>query len=270
MNNLTYPTFVWRCQRNLALFSALVIFALQYFIVWLFSTVEYSPLLKMFFEEIPPLIRSIFHDEFLKRMSLDGAAAFGFDHPLVLAFMTLNAIIIPSRHIAGAIETGTMELMLAYPVGRLKLLISMWLTACVALMVVSFGAFAGSCLSALFYHDAQMEFLRKMALICLNLWLFFILIMTYSTMTAAFEKEGGRSGVISAGITLLFFFAHILATFWKDIEFIKPYNIFTYFQPQQLMFGERSLGFNSVVLGVLISVCLVISAARFHGRDIPG
>ncbi|MFQ5754255.1 MAG: hypothetical protein ACE5HI_19890, partial [bacterium] len=89
-------------------------------------------------------------------------------------------------------------------------------------------------------------------------------------MISTFGKEGSKSGLRSAGITLIFYFLHLLSTLWEPIKFTKSFNIFTYFQSQKLMFEQRSFWLNVCVLLTLIGICIVISMKQFNRRDIPG
>jgi ABC-type transport system involved in multi-copper enzyme maturation permease subunit len=266
----SYVVFVLKSHRGFALFSILVIGALQYLIIQLMTTLDTQAVVGNILNELPDRFKMIVNENFITRLSPRGAAAFGFNHPIVLALLAINAISIPTRHVAGEIESGTMEWLLAQPVRRGGLMLSLWVTGILLVFLLICGAWAGSFSAMAVTHNFSAEIVIKMIQIGTNLWLLFVLIMSLAMMISAFGKEGGRAGMRAAAITLVFYLLHFLSTVWESLAVIKPYNIFTYYQPQKLMFGERSFSLNAFVLLVLIGLMFWIGMRQFQRRDIPG
>ena len=260
---------IWRNYPGLLFFSMVVTAALQFLINWLFTSTDLSPIVVTIREQLPEPLRLLLEQEFFSRFTIKGAVAFGFNHPIVLALLALNAIIIPARHIAGEIESGTMELLLAYPIKRIRLLLTLWVSGIIYLGVIVGAAWTGSLLAVGIYEDLTYELFKSMLKIIGNLWLLSVLIMSYTLLLATWGREAAKTGIYSAGITLTLYFIHFLSKIWEAISFIIPYNIFSYYQPQKLMFGERSFGLHLAVLSILIILCLLISIIRFNNRDIP-
>ena len=102
-----------------------------------------------------------------------------------------------------------------------------------------------------------------------NLWLLFVLIMSFTLLLSTFAKEGSNIGMISAGVLVVFYFLDLLSPLWDALDFIKPVNIFTYYQPQKLMFDQSNFSLNFAVLTTLIMICLLISVKQFNRRDVP-
>lgn len=270
MNNLTYVTFVWKNHRGFALFSMVVIAAMQLIIINLISSMDTLSIITVLLEQLPEQFQALISEQFLASLSLKGAAAFGFQHPLVLALLAINAINVPTRHIVGEIESGTLELLLAYPIRRTRLLLSLWLAAGSLLLLVVCGSLVGSFSALGLIHEFSLDVAIRMLKIAGNLWLLFLFIMSYTLLLATFGREGSKIGLYGAGITLIFYFLDLLSTLWDAVDFTKPFNIFTYFQPQKLMFDQRSFWLHYAVLSTLIAICLFISVRQFNRRDIPG
>ncbi|NIO28559.1 MAG: ABC transporter permease subunit [Candidatus Latescibacteria bacterium] len=270
MNSLAYPLFILKNHRGFALFSVVVIAALQYLIIELMTTLNTDAFINTIFSQLPERFRLLVSENFIARMSAEGAAAFGFNHPIVLALLVINAINIPTRHIAGEIESGTMEWLLAHPMKRMRILGSLWISGGFLIFLIICGAWTGSFLALAATHHYTYETFVKMLQIGTNLWLLSVLVLSFSILISAFGKEGSRVGMRCAAVILIFYFLHFLGTLWKFLEAIKPFNIFTYYQPQKLMFDERSFWLHLCVLSVLIGLCLIISVKQFQRRDIPG
>jgi len=260
---------VLKKQRGLMVFSMLMAGAIQFLIVWLVTTIDYEPIIASMMEQIPVIFRQFFEEEMLGKFSAEGGTAFGFNHPIVLSLMTINAIMIGARHIAGEIEGGTLELLLAYPVKRTRLLLSLWGTGVIQLLVVVGAALVSSVTAVKLYHELNGDILMSLLKIAVNLWLLFVLVMSFTLVVSSFSKEASKAGLVSAAVLLVFYFVHFLSKIWEGIGFTKPINIFTYYQPQQLMFGERDFSLNLLVLLILIFICMTISIIQFNRRDIP-
>lgn len=269
MNKMGYIRLIWRNNRGFAIFSMVFITLLQFLILYLVTTFDTLAIVSAILEQIPEKMRMFLNDSFFNMLTLDGAAAFGFNHPLVLAVLAINAINIPVHHISRELETGTLELLLSHPFRRKSLIVSLWISGCVILLSIIAAALIGSYSAIAIFHQLSMGIFLKMLQISFNLWLLFVLIFTYTLLIVTFGKTGGKAGNISAIITFAFYMLHFLAQLWSSIEFTKPFNIFTYYEPQNLMFKQDNIVLNSAVLGSLVVICLVLSLWQFNRRDIP-
>jgi len=269
-SRLAYPALVLRQHVGFTIFSMVVVGLIQYLIVTLINQVDTRSLFDNMLQQLPPGFQNMVSQTFLTRMTVGGAAAFGFNHPLVMALLVINAIGIPARHISGEIENGAMEWLLAHPVRRARLAVSLWATAAVIALVTILGAWAGSFTALSITGNLDGALARSMVEVGVNLWLLIVLIMSYTLVIAAFARPGAPSATVAAGVTLVFYFLYVLRPVWSAIAFLEPVNIFTYYQPQGIVFGERSFALNAVVLGALVVVCVVAGVERFRRRDIPG
>ncbi len=270
MDNKTYPRFIIKMHRGYVLFSMVIIAFLQYLIVELMSSMDTDVFYENVISQLPERLQMLVSESFITRLSVEGSVAFGFNHPLVLTFLFLLAIILPTRHIAGDIENGAMELLLAHPVKRQHLLTSLWATGSLLLLIIICAGGIGSVLALAETGHLSGAVLLKMLQIGINLWLLAILVMSLAMLISTFGKEGSRAGTRSAALIFIFYFLFFLGILWDAVSVIKPYNIFTYYQPTKLMFGERSFWLHAVVLSVLIAVSLIVSINQFRRRDIPG
>lgn len=269
MNKMGYIRLIWRNNRGFAIFSMVFITLLQFLILYLVTTFDTLAIVSAILDQIPEKMRIFLNESFFNMLTFDGAAAFGFNHPLVLAVLAINAINIPVHHISRELETGTLELLLAHPFKRQSLIISLWFSGCIILCAIIVAALIGSFSAIALFHQLSMGILLKMFQISFNLWMLFVLIFTYTLLIASFGKTGSKAGNISAVVTFVFYMLHFLSQLWSSIEFTKPFNIFTYYEPQNLMFKQDNIILNSVVLGSLILICLLLSLWQFNRRDIP-
>ncbi|MCG8606118.1 ABC transporter permease [bacterium] len=270
MSSLTYPIFIFRSHVGFTAFAALVVGAMQVIVIKLVTGLDTGPILEVLMERLPAAFRFLITEQFLSALSLKGASAFALNHPLVLSLLAISAIGVPNRHISAENEDGTLELLLAHPFRRSSLLVSQWLSSAFLLFVMVLVGLIASLSAIATSNELTSELRMTLLKIATNLWLLFVLVMTITTMLATFAKAGHKVVLLSAGLLLVFYLFDVLSILWNKLEFIKPINIFTYFQPQKIMFGQRSFVLNAVVLIGAITVCLAISIRQFGRRDIPG
>lgn len=266
---MPYLYFIWKSHRSFLLFSMVFVSLFQFLILRLVTTVDTSTLV-LVLDQIPENIRNLLGEDFVSMLTVKGAVALGMNHPLVLVILSIAAIIIPSRHIAGEIETGTLELILSFPVKRVRLLLNLYISAIFFLFLIIFCALCASLISIHIFHPLTSDLFIKVVMIGANFWLLFLFIMSLTTVFSVFEKEANKVGMKVAGIVLIFYLLHYLSSIWDAIKFTKPFNIFNYYRPVDLINGERSFLLHSIVLISLILLCLFISIYQFNRRDIPG
>jgi ABC-2 type transport system permease protein len=269
MIKVAYFRLVWRNHRSFAIFSMVFITLLQFLILYLIKTFDTLAIISAVLAQMPEPMRVFLQDSFFSTLTIDGAAAFGFNHPLVVALLVITAVNIPVYHITGELGSGTLELLLAHPLKRKTLLASLWVSGAVILLLIILTALIGSFTSILLFHHLTNDIVLHLLQICLNLWLIILLIFSYTLLTAVFGKVGSKAGNISAIITLIFYLADFLAQMWDDLKIIRPFNIFYYYEPQKLMFGQGHFLLDILVLGALVVLCTGISFYQFERRDVP-
>jgi len=253
----------------LTLFSMVFVSLFQMMILFLVSTFDTQAILRSLLDQLPEAVRIFLNDSFFNMLSFNGAAAFGLNHPIILAILAVVAITLPVKHISREIENGNMELLLSLPFQRRTLVSLLWISSTLILGVIILAALISSFASILIFHELTGPVAIHLTEIALNLWLLFVLIMTYTLLIATLAPGGGSSGTVSAMITLLFYLLFYIGQLWSELKPTLPFNIFNYYQPQKIMFGQENLGFDCLILGILIIVLGAVSLIRFERRDIP-
>jgi ABC-type transport system involved in multi-copper enzyme maturation permease subunit len=269
MIKLAYLQLVWRNNRAFAIFSMFFITLLQFLILYLVTTFDTTSIISVILAQLPEAMRVFLQDSFFSMLNYDGAAAFGFNHPLVLALLVITAVNIPVNHITREIDSGTLELLLAHPFKRSSLILSLWISGSLIILLIISVAMIGSLTSIFLFHNLTGAIFIHIIQIGINLWLFIVLIFSYTTLIAVFGKMGGKTGNISAIISFGFYLLSFLSQIWDALDFTKPFNIFTYYEPQALMFDKGNFILDVIVLIGLIMICFGISLRQFVKRDIP-
>ncbi|RQV92307.1 MAG: hypothetical protein EH225_13690 [Calditrichaeota bacterium] len=265
----SYLSLLWSQYRGTSIILTLLIALFQLLIIWIFNSLNATPFLETVFNQLPLQLRLLFEQEFMPALSVAGAVAFGFNHPLVLIAISIVAVVIPSRQIAGESENGRLEMLLSLPIKRKELTFSLLIfTSGISLMIIT-GGMVGSMTGLLITGNFNLSLLCNLLEICINLWLVFLLIGSYSILISVFSQEGSRAGLLSGGLTLIFYLFYFLSSVWPPLEFTRYFNIFYYYQPQRLMFDKIEFLDNIFVLLITAAICILAFLVRFEKRDIP-
>ena len=266
---MTYAGFVWKNNRGFLAFALIVVALFEFLLLRVVTSFEIPPIILSVLEGMPEAVRRVVGQDALSMLTVRGAAAFGFNHPLVLVIMAIAAIMIPARHVAGEVENGTLELLLSLPLERVTLLLRLFAATVLFLLLIAAAALASSLASIALFDRLSADTALRLAGIACNLWLLFTFVASLALLLSTFGRETNKVALRAAGVTLVFYLLHFLSSMWDALAFTKPFNVFTYFQPTALMVGERSLGLNAAVLAVLIVVLVAGSAFQFDRRDVP-
>lgn len=248
----------------------LMLGTLEFMIFMLVVEADFLNMAQIFIQKLPPIVQQYFNDQWLAQFSISGAVAFGYNHPFVLIFLAIIAIMLPAKHIAGEIEGGTLELLFSLPVKRFEIAFSLWLFSLFALLIVIAGCWIGTFVGTLVYPQFSKLSSLRLMLTGINLWLLMLTINAYTFFLAAVAREGSRVAMRAAGITLFFYFLNYIARLWPKIELLMHASIFNYYQPQRVMMGQAGFGANIAVLSLLTIVFMTLAFWWMGRRDLPG
>jgi ABC-2 type transport system permease protein len=227
----------------------------------------------------------------------------GYIHPLIQTILCVWAIGRASGAIAGEIDRGTMELLLAQPIARTRVVLAHlavdFLTIPLLCLSMWGGTWLGARIVGPFRVDAQdlkLPFPVHVRPEMLEvdpgafgpaLWNIAALVFAVSGYTIWISAAGRfrwRVLGLAVFLTLLQFLINLLGQFWDAMAVLRPFTVFYYYQPQQIILqrhwtvdlgdawnGGKPLAAVNVV-GVLIAVGVIgylMALWTFRRRDLP-
>src|SRR5262249_20648956 len=167
----------------------------------------------------------------------------GYVHPLMLTVFGIWAIGRSAGAITGEIDRGTMELLLAQPLARYRVILSHLsldlLTVPLLCLSLWAGNWVGIHLVGLKEANASESApLIDTAMFGPALWLVGALIFAVGGYTMWLSAQGRvrRAGMAWAVlITLVQFLVHVVGQLWDAVAFLRPFTVFYYYQPQQVI-----------------------------------
>lgn len=167
--------------------------------------------------------------------------------------------------IAGEVEDGTIEVLLAQPLSRAKVFFSKYIGGLIILLLFTIGSiFSVIPLAMLHNVDFQLESYGVVAVLC---FLFGFAIYSLSIMLSSFFSSKGKAASLAAGTVLVMYALNILSTFKESVSDIKYLSFFHYYDFSSALI-EHSIETLSVVVFVLFGVvCGIIGLLNFLKRD---
>ncbi len=216
----------------------------------------------------PELISSMFGGLLAGLTPLDQWLVTLFVHPLVMTMFSVLLVAVAARTLAGEIDRGTIDVLLACPVARWQLVAALVLYVLVVLttmtLVVWTCMHVGLGIAELDPPDPVAPY----RWVLLNLWLLFFAVGGVVTFFSATAREQGVAVARSLGFLVVSFFVHLIAGLWSRAEPLDPLSVFHWYQPQPILEAGRAETAHLVVLSLVGIVFFGLSFWWFRRRDI--
>lgn len=224
----------------------------------------------------------------------------GYVHPLMQIVLCVWAIGRAASALAGELDRGTLELLLAQPVPRGRLVLAHLIVDLITIPLLAgsmwLGTWTGYQLLGPF--DVNLEEVKKQfamlpfpvivnpEFLMVDVWRFapavfniMALMFAVSGITMALSAAGrfrGRVLGTAVVVFLIMFLVNVIAQLWDTIGAIRPATIFYYYVPQRivlsgkwdvpLLFGR--VNGTMVLFGVGV-VGYMLAWVKFRSRDLP-
>lgn len=199
--------------------------------------------------------------------SLPGAVTLGTQHPIAIALLAVFAVGATATAIAGERQRGTLEVLLARPLTRtgmyLTILVALLIVVATVLAALLAGFVAGAATQGLL-DDLPLEHLPMSFLNGFLLWGAFA---TFGmAASVSFDRPGPALGLTMAYLLVNYFF-EILGSLWRDVEWTQEYSLFHHFQPSEILEGALD-PIDLVIVGIAFVVPIVYALVVFPRRDL--
>ncbi len=199
--------------------------------------------------------------------SLAGVVALGFIHPLAVAMVLVFALGFTVNAVAGERQRGTLEVLLARPISRrglyLTLLVASVLFVALVIAAQVLGIVIGSAMSGAL-GDLPAD---RLAAMWLNAFLVFAAIATVSLLASVSFDRLSPALTVSLAVILVSYFLEILGSLWVDARGLQPWSLFHYLDPRGALSGSMSAG-DWIVPVVVIVAAVAAALVVFPRRDL--
>jgi len=256
-------------ERNqvFLLAAALLLGGFEFLLCAMVSSMDVEKAFNQMLMFAPPLLRAMIEQNLLGG-SPAGVLSFGWNHPVAHALLTAVAITLPARAIAGEVENGAIELVLAQPVSRLRYFGAHVLFGIYALSLVLAAGILGTVIGQLVFSLSAFGWTR-MAALFLNALLLQSAIYALTLLASAFGREAGRVALVGVLVAVLSYLVNAIATLWSKAQFAKPYSLHNYFDPREILVQGHLASSSVLILTAFAAVATGAAFMRFARRDLP-
>jgi ABC-2 type transport system permease protein len=199
--------------------------------------------------------------------SLPGSIALSLIHPIALILISVFAVGFSSSAIAGDRQRGTLEVLLARPISRRSLYVSLAVAAFAFVAVLVAVLLVGGLLGSAFAGVLGELRVDRVPLLWLNAVLLFGSIAAIGlAASVSFDRLPPALGVTIAIVVLTYFF-DILGSLWPKAEGLRPYSLFHYLKAKAILSGSAE-PLDLVVLAAVIVCAVIWALVVFPRRDL--
>jgi ABC-2 type transport system permease protein len=199
--------------------------------------------------------------------TLPGALTLGLQHPLAIAFVGIFAIGSTTGAIAGEREKGTLEVILARPISRTRLCVTLAVATAILLTLVLLALLGGQVLGVMIQGLTDELDLAAMPLVLANgllLWSAFAAFGLAASIS--FDRLAPALGLTLAYL-LVNYFLEILGSLWTDVAWSQEYSLFHHFQPGDILEGKAD-PIDFLILGLAVVIPMAYALIVFPRRDL--
>lgn len=232
-------------------------------------------LLKIVFDGSGKLFQAVLGGESIDVSKTGDLLSVGYVHPLPTTILMIWALGRGASAIAGELERGTMELLVAQPIARWKIITSQMMVDLVTIPGLALCMLLGTWLGIKIVplHSADITLYWRAIILAIAL--------TFSLAGIAYAISSmGRSRwrVLSwtFGLVLLMSLLNLFGQLWDTLGPWRPLSIFYYYQPQYAILKDQWMlpvnGVQVPVLAVMFGVGILgysFALWRFSRRDLP-
>lgn len=190
-------------------------------------------------------------------------------HPIFLVAAFLFAIGLGARAVAGELESGGLDLVLARAVSRRRYLASHVAVLVPGAALLAVGYAAGAVVAdRIFDPPGGPLGILRMAMAAGQAWLLFLAIGALAMCISTLTSERSRALTTTVAIVLGMYVGNFLFALWTPLEALTYGTLFHYFNPgPTIQFGDVAWRDSGVLVGFAI-VMLAAAFAIFSRRDL--
>jgi len=199
------------------------------------------------------------------------AFAIAWSHPIVLTLLSAHAIMVCTRVLAGEVERGTVDVLLALPVSRWRLLCCETLAWVMSGVVVLGGVYAGSYVGAQFIKPEFRPEWSKLLMVWCNLGLVYLVIGCFALLLAHITDRRGRAVLGVIVVTIFSLLINFLHTLDASLEFTKRLafmSFLEYYKPFGMLISGEWPWKDLSILALAASVLWVSTGIVLARRDV--
>lgn len=230
-----------------------------------FSAYYNNPEMLAILKDLPPAVVSAMS---LNAFNLTTITGFlGIMYTYVALMLAIAAVMWGSDTISKEERDKTVEFSLTLPIRREKLVTAKIMAAfinCVALLLIT----AATLVISAQQYKPEAIFYRFLFMILITVFIIQMIFLAVGVLLGCAMKQYRRASSLAVSILLLTYFFSIISGLNKNLDFLKYFSPFKYFDAVSML-NESKLGIGFIGLSVgIVAVCLVAGYLLYSKRDL--
>jgi ABC-2 type transport system permease protein len=252
---------------SLAIYIGICVVFVWFYAAFFPSILNQSEKLKGAFEAAPQDLLKAFNisiENFVTSFEgFMGGEYFSLLWPIVLIVLI---VAYAGSALAGEIESGTIELLLAQPISRLKVFFSKYLSGLFLIIVfIAVSNFAVVAFARAYNIAFHWQNFLTMSILG---FLFAFAVYGICFMLSAISSSKGRPAAITGGILIVMYALKIFSSFQTSLDKLKFTSFFHYYDQNAALLNNHIDTLSIVVFSAVGIICVVVGAIVFVTRDI--
>lgn len=168
--------------------------------------------------------------------------------------------------IAGEIEAGTIELLLAQPISRLRIFFSKYLSG-LFIITVFIAISNASVIAFARLYNVSFHWQNFLTISILG-FLFAFAVFGICFMLSAISSSKGRPAALTGGLLIIMYAINIFSTFQESLKNLKYASFFHYYDQNSALLNNHIPALSIAVFLAVGIICTIVGAIAFVKRDI--
>jgi ABC-type transport system involved in multi-copper enzyme maturation permease subunit len=247
---------------------ALIIFIVQTVLAAMLHDREDVRAFLQLLDRAPKIFKAFLGGNELMPGNITGIVAIGYQHPLVLIVLMINAAVPPTGLLTAEAERGTMEHLLARPITRSRVF---WLAALIPMagMIGLVGVIFGStALWTRVFDFGQEVPLRPFFMVSVNMIVITWAVTGISVLAGVVFNERNRALGSVVAYLVVSYLLDFSAVWWPRIAAVHPWTLFYYCIPNKILRAGAPAPLDLIVLGSVTALSLALALRLWRRKDL--
>ena len=263
----------WGDQRVLVLSLAALWAAFPWIYLTLSAQITMSAFQDVLLRAIPADWQKLSGVPFTEVATFAGRVALAFVDPVVVLTATVWGITRGSDAVSGQLERGTMEMVLAQPVGRGAVFVTQALATTAAALLLALVLLAGTWTAVAFGPWAGKVDPSRFVPPAANVFGLMVCMAGITACVSAADSHRWRTIGILCGFYVFSILAKLVGRMSDGLSWVGYLSVFNAYEPQRLVGGGPDAwrllaGYDGVLLGIGVAA-YVVGGLIFARRDLP-
>lgn len=219
-------------------------------------------------DRMPKIFKAFIGGDDLMPTNVLSIVAIGYQHPLILTSLMINAVIVPSGLLTAESESGTMELLLARPITRMRIFILTAVLSLVSQVALVGVVLLGTAIWTRYFDYGEEIPLEGFVHVTAHLAALGAAVVGLSLATSVWLNERAQAIGIVVAYLVGSYLMDFSAVWLPSLKNLHPYTLFYYCRPNPILAaGEINRAQVATLLGVA-AVSMALAAWRWRRRDL--